>query len=241
MVEVFGSVLQFVFGSNSWLATTLISMLPIIELKGAIPIGVSSDFWGEHALTSSQALVCGLVGSSLVVPILALVFMPILKWMKSTKIFIKISTKIEQKIAKSSSKINKEIETKQFRKKTILKMIGIFIFVADPFPFTGVWTGTCVGIAIGLTFWQTVISVVLGNIVAGTLVTTVCSIFPNFSTMLFFVMIGIILLICLIALIKYLIRKKLKQEQLVIDNDILLEEKSVQKLNNKLVSDEQIK
>ena len=89
MIEVFSKILTTLFGSNSWLATIFISMFPIIELKGAIPVGMSYDFWGNNALNSTQAYLCSLVGSSIIVPILALVFMPILKWMKSTKIFKK--------------------------------------------------------------------------------------------------------------------------------------------------------
>ena len=207
MVEVFSNILTSLFGSNSWLATIFISMFPIIELKGAIPVGMSHDFWGNNALNSTQAYLCSLLGSSIVVPILALIFMPILKWMKSTKIFKKISQLIETKIKKSSTKINEKVDAQRSKKKTVLKMLGIFLFVADPFPFTGVWTGTCVGLAIGLSFWQTVLSIILGNLVAGTLVMFVCSVFPQFTTILFFVMLAIVLLVLVVMIVKTLASK----------------------------------
>lgn len=43
-----------VFGDNAALATVLISIVPIIELKGAIPFGMSTAFWGEHACRAAR-------------------------------------------------------------------------------------------------------------------------------------------------------------------------------------------
>ena len=207
MIEFLQNILTTIFVRPE-IATIIVSMFPIIELKGAIPIGMSKDFWGVNALSSSQAFLCSLIGSCLIVPILALVFKPIINWMKSTKLFHKLVGFIEGKIAKSSSKIERNSQkTTNSRKKIILKMLGIFVFVADPFPFTGVWTGTCIGIAIGLNFWQTVISVILGNVVSGLLVMFVCSAFPQFTTIVFFVMIGIIAAILLTGLIKCLLKR----------------------------------
>ena len=201
MAEFIGSIFSYIFGSQSWLATLLISMFPIIELKGAIPVGMSTDFWGEHALTSMQAFWFSLLGSCLVVPIIALIFTPIIKWMKTTKIFKKLATAIENKVNKSSEKLSSSNKT------TFLKMLGVFIFVAIPLPLTGVWTGTCIAVAIGLKFWQSVVSVVLGNIVAGLLVTFVCSIFPQFTTIIFLVVLAIVIVLLVVWIIKAFIQK----------------------------------
>lgn len=201
MAEFIGSIFSYVFGSQSWLATLLISMFPIIELKGAIPVGMSTDFWGEHALTSMQAFWFSLLGSCLVVPIVALIFTPIIKWMKTTKIFKKLATAIENKVNKSSEKLSSSNKT------TFLKMLGVFVFVAIPLPLTGVWTGTCIAVAIGLKVWQSVVSVVLGNIVAGLLVTFVCSIFPQFTTIIFLVVLAIVIVLLVVWIIKAFIQK----------------------------------
>lgn len=201
MAEFIGSIFSYVFGSQSWLATLLISMFPIIELKGAIPVGMSTDFWGEHALTSMQAFWFSLLGSCLVVPIVALIFTPIIKWMKTTKIFKKLATAIENKVNKSSEKLSSSNKT------TFLKMLGVFVFVAIPLPLTGVWTGTCIAVAIGLKVWQSVVSVVLGNIVAGLLVTFVCSIFPQFTTIIFLVVFAIVIVLLVVWIIKAFIQK----------------------------------
>ena len=48
-------------------------------------------------------------------------------------------------------------------------------------------------VAIGLKFWQTVLSVVLGNMVAGLIIATVCAVFPEFTTILFIIFLVFIL------------------------------------------------
>ena len=47
MAEFIGGIFSAIFGKHSIIATIIISMFPIIELKGAIPNGMSVDYWGE--------------------------------------------------------------------------------------------------------------------------------------------------------------------------------------------------
>ena len=211
MIDFFGRVFSVIFGGNSWLATIVIAMFPIIELKGAIPVGVSREFWGDNVLTEPQAFLFSLIGSCLVVPLIALLFTPILEYMKRTRVFKKTARVIEEKVQRSTARINTKTQDGG-RGKTILKMLGVFGFVAIPLPLTGVWTGTCIAVCLGLKFWQTIVSVVLGNIVAGLLVTTVCTIFPNFTSILFLIVLAIVIVLLLIMLIKVLTTKKTKEE-----------------------------
>ncbi len=212
MVEFIGKIFVQIFGSNSALATLIISMFPIVELKGAIPLGVSIDFWGDNALTETQAFIFSLIGSCLVVPIIALVFKPIINYMKQTKIFKRFALVIEEKVRSSSSKIITKSEDGGSKRKIILKMLGVLGFVAVPLPLTGVWTGTCIAVCLGLKFWQTVLSVVFGNIIAGFLITCVCSIFPNFTSILFLVVMAIVIVMLLIMIIKVVSSKRTKVE-----------------------------
>jgi hypothetical protein len=103
-------------------------------------------------------------------------------------------------------------------KKTWQKMLGVFLFVAVPLPLTGVWTGTCIAVAIGLKFWQTIVSVTAGNIVAGLIIVFVCSVFPQFTTILFYIIASIIIAMILVWLIKMLI-EKIKHQKVKADND----------------------
>lgn len=221
MSELIGSVFSFVFGSHSMIATILISMFPIIELKGAIPIGMSDVYWGEFALNGTEAFLFSLLGSSLVVPIIALIFTPILNWLKRARLFRRLGEYIDEKVKNHSAKINAKTDGESVvsNKKTFLKCLLIFGFVAIPVPLTGVWTGTCVAVAIGLKFWQTVLSVVLGNIVAGLIIVFVCSIFPEFTTILSIIFLAIVLVLAIIVVCKVLFSKKKvdNEKELVVE------------------------
>lgn len=211
MAEIVGKVFAFVFGSHSGIATLIISMFPIIELKGAIPIGMSVDYWGEFALSGEMALFLSLLGSSIVVPIIALIFTPILRWLKGTRIFCKVGEFIEEKVNTHSTQISGKLSSKDDtspNKKVLLKCLLIFMFVAVPLPLTGVWTGTCVAVAIGLNFWQACLSVILGNIVAGLIIMFVCSAFPMVTTILSLVFIFIVVVLLAVLMFKMFLHKK---------------------------------
>lgn len=209
MVELLGGLFSSIFGTHSILATIIISMFPLIELKGGIPVGMSVDFWGNYALSGTQAFLYALLGSCLVVPILALIFMPLINWLKRTKLFRKLGEILDEKVRGHSESIEEKADkNKSGKKKIIIKMLLIFAFVAVPLPLTGVWTGTCVAVAIGLKFWQTVVSVVAGNIVAGLIITFVCSVFPEFTTILFLIFLAIIVVMLVWGIIKLIIKKK---------------------------------
>lgn len=218
MAEIIGKLISFVFGNNSIIATVLISMFPIIELKGAIPIGMSTDYWGEFALNSNQAFLFSLLGSCLVVPVVALVFIPLLDWFKKTKIFRKLGDFLDRKVTKHSSKINKQVDDTKKNKKTLLKCLLIFGFVAVPLPLTGVWTGTCIAVVIGLKFWQTVLSVILGNVVAGLIIVFVCAVFPEIITILSIVFIAIVLIMVVMVVFKIFFSKNADTEEIKTEN-----------------------
>lgn len=209
MINFLGGFFVAIFGEQSWLATIIISMFPLVELKGGIPIGMSIDFWGDNALNGTMSFLFALLGSCLVVPILALVFSPIIAWLKRTKVFKKLGELIDEKVKNHSKTIEeKSDDEKSSAKKVWTKCLLLFAFVAVPLPLTGVWTGTCVGVAIGLKFWQTVVSVVLGNIVAGIIITTICAIFPQFTTILVLIFLAIIAIMIIYGIIKWLIAKR---------------------------------
>lgn len=209
MVGVLGNFFVSIFGNHPGIATVIISMFPLIELKGGIPVGMSEVFWGENVLNGTQSFLFAMLGSCLVVPIIALIFKPIVNWLKSTRLFRKIGDMIDNKVKNHSQSINEKTkDEKSATKKVWAKVLFIFGFVAVPLPLTGVWTGTCVAVAIGLNFWQTVLSCVLGNMVAGLIIVTVCVVFPQFTTILFLVFIVFILIVIVWTIVKNIINNK---------------------------------
>ena len=178
MVEAIQNFFSQLFGNNAILATILIAMVPIIEVKGAIPFGMSQALFGVHALGSFPAFLYALLGSSIIVPLLAIIYKPVINWLKGTKLFRKIGEKIEnrvnarkEKIGDKISQLNSADEKKRKRNITVIKILGVFSFVALPLPFTGVWTGTCLAVALGLSFTTICLVVIIANAISGLLVT----------------------------------------------------------------------
>ena len=208
MTELLHNLFASVFHNNVILATVIISILPVIELRGAIPFATNSGFWGSNALTNWTAFGWSWLGSSAVVPILALLFFPIINWLKKTRWFGKIAQGLENRIKNKSASIeNAEEKSKKFSKSYWKKMLAVFIFVAIPLPLTGVWTGTCVALFIGLDYLSTCCSVILGNAAAGLLITLILEFFPWLNNWLFYIFLGLIAVIFIYELIKFIIQK----------------------------------
>ena len=154
-----------------------------------------------------MAGVCGIIGSCLVVPILAMGFRPLIRWLKASNVFGKFAKRYEDKVSNRASKINNGIRSNSVLKQNILKMLAVFAFVAVPLPLTGVWTGTCIGVALGLKTWQTILAVIGGNVVASVLIMTVCVAFPQFTAMLLMIVLGIVTIMIIVGVIKIFISK----------------------------------
>ncbi|MCQ2386637.1 MAG: small multi-drug export protein [Clostridia bacterium] len=104
----------------------LLSMVPVLELRAAIPFGYALGL----PLGVNFAL-C-VLGNFLPVPFILLFIKRILQWMKGVKHLDKIALWLESKAEKNSSKVMKGVA------------LGLFLFVAIPFPGTGAWTGSLV-------------------------------------------------------------------------------------------------
>jgi len=203
-----GEILTAIFGSNSALAIVCVAMLPLLEVKGAIPLGVSAQLWGAAALNTWQAFGWALLGSSLVVPIIALLFTPIYNWLKTKKFFKTILDFIVGDVAKRSDDMKAETKNKSAGRVLWLKIAAIFLFVAFPVPLTGVWTGTCFAVLLGLNFWVICATVIAGNAVCGVIVTFVCQVFPQITDILFVVFVGLILVAVLAKVVSHIIKKR---------------------------------
>ena len=110
------------------------AMLPIIECRGAIPLGWALGLpWWQTGLFS-------IAGNLLPVPFILLFIRAILKWMAScrVKFFNRVSDWLNRKVEKHKGTIEK------------YSYWGVLIFVAVPLPGTGAWTGTLIASVLGL-------------------------------------------------------------------------------------------
>ena len=209
MTEFLHNLFVNVFGDNVILATILIATLPVVELRGAIPFATNSGFWGVNTMSNWTAFGWSLLGSSAIVPIIALLFIPIINWLKTTKLFGKLALAIENRVKDKTSNIeDANVKSAKFSKSYWKKVLAVFIFVAIPLPFTGVWTGTCVAVFIGLDYFTTCFTVIGGNVVAGLCIALILEFFPWLNNWLFYIFIILIIVIILYEVIKHLIKKK---------------------------------
>ena len=214
MAEFLHNLFATLFNDNVILATILISMIPIIEIRGAIPFATNTGFWQSLALNQWQAYGWGLLGSSFVVPIIALIFLPLINWLKKTKLFKKLAISIENRVKSKTEGIeNAEEKSGRFSKSYWKKILAVFIFVAVPLPLTGVWTGTCIAVFIGLDYISTCLTVISGNIVAGLLVTLILEFFPWLNDWLFYIFLILIVVVIIFEVVKHFIIKHKAQKE----------------------------
>ena len=131
-------------------------MAPVIELKGAMPVGLAAG------LGVWETFAAALLGSCLPAPIVMLVIKRFLNWADTCKIgFLqKFAQFLHRKIEKGKS--NKTFQTSV--------LLGLFIFVAIPLPTTGVWTGSMIAGTLDLPMRKALPVIVLGNTIAGLII-----------------------------------------------------------------------
>lgn len=150
---------------QSWLIVALSSMIPLIELKGAIPVGVSlgMNIW--------QSAGVAYLGSTLIVIPIFFLLIPVFGLLKRIPFIRTFINKLEALLKNKAEKLAKKSKGNADAVARRILMIGLFIFVAVPLPITGVWTGTAIAVFLGMKFKDSVLPLAAGNLVAGTLIT----------------------------------------------------------------------
>ena len=138
---------------SKYLAIFFISMVPLIELRGAIPV---SQFW-DLPLVSSY-IVC-IVGNMLPVPVIYLFARRFLEWGQDKKLIGGICRFFLTKGAVAREKLEAKAGNGLF--------IALMLFVGIPLPGTGAWTGTLAASLLGMSFKKTVAAVMCGVVMVG--------------------------------------------------------------------------
>lgn len=136
-----------------YLVVFFVSMVPLIELRGAIPIAVGLG------LPKLISFIIAIIGNMLPVPIIYLFSRKVLEWGKDKKYIGKFFTWCLLKGEKGGKKLLAKAGKGLY--------VALFMFVAIPFPGTGAWTGTLAASILDLDFTKTIISVMAGVLLAG--------------------------------------------------------------------------
>lgn len=133
------------------------SMIPIIELRGAIPLGagLGLPWWQSYFLS--------VLGNMLPVPFILLLIKTVIAWMSRSRVnfFNKIANFLLKRVEKRRDQIEK------------YSFWGVCFFVAVPLPVTGAWTGSLVAAMIDMKFWKALLSCLFGVMIAGVIMTLI--------------------------------------------------------------------
>ena len=135
----------------------IISALPIVELRGAIPVAINL-----FHLPWYEALGISIIGNMLPVPFLLLFFESLLKLINRTETGRKLSGWFLKRTRQRAKVVER------------YKRIGLMLFVAIPLPWTGAWTGSIIAFLLGIKFSRALLSITYGVVIAGAIVVCLC-------------------------------------------------------------------
>lgn len=138
---------------KNYLIIFLISMVPLIELRGAIPVSQAMQ------LPIIPSYIICILGNMIPVPIIYLFARKFLEWGQDKKIIGGICRFFLEKGTKAGAKLQEKASRGIF--------LALLLFVGIPLPGTGAWTGTLAASFLNMKFKQTVIAVMLGVLLAG--------------------------------------------------------------------------
>lgn len=141
---------------NADLAVFVLGLLPISEVRGAIPAGLALG------LPLKKVLLLSIIGN--VIPVIPMLFLfePVSKRLRKLRIFKKFFDWFFERTKKKADIIQK------------YEALGLAIFVGIPLPMTGAWTGCVAATMFKMKFRYAFISIIAGILMAAAIVTAVC-------------------------------------------------------------------
>ena len=138
------------------LLTFLVAMVPVVELRGAIPFGV------VRGLNLWTAIIASVLGNLVPVPFIILFIRKIFAWMRAQMPKLDgLVTRMEKKAEKNRAAVEK------------YAIWGLAILVAIPLPGTGAWTGALVAAMMEMRLKRAFPAIVIGVVIAGVIVSIV--------------------------------------------------------------------
>ena len=135
-----------------YLHILILSMIPITELRGAIPIGIAMD------LNPVGVYIASVIGSTLVSIPLVLCFRHIINFLRHKSLFLGLIKKVDNKIDRGMKKMKN------------VSILGIILFVGIPLPTTGTWTASAIASILHMRLKDAFLGVLIGNMMAGIIV-----------------------------------------------------------------------
>ncbi len=186
-----------------WVAVLLVSMIPTLESKIAIPLAMNTAIWGEMALSPFLSFLVATLGS--IVPCYIVMFFT--RYFKSKTTGFLHNKHFSKYITKSA-----KIENS---KNKFSKYLGLACFTAVPLPLTGVWSASLIAGLTNLNIHLSFMSISIGAMISSAVITILCCLFNN--SVGFILLASLILIVVftvsniMFTLFKSLKSKKMKQ------------------------------
>jgi len=154
LLQTFGEIL---LRFRKELSVLLLAMVPLVELRGSILLGLSP----AYNLSWEETFFFSVLGNMLPVPFIILFVRKVFQFLKRYPFFEKMIDKIEKKTMVKANKMAR------------LSAFGLFVFVAIPLPGTGAWTGSLIAVLLDIRLRYALPAIYLGVLVAGFIMTGV--------------------------------------------------------------------
>ncbi|MBO4338217.1 MAG: small multi-drug export protein [Lachnospiraceae bacterium] len=138
---------------KQYLWVFIVSMVPLIEIRGAVPIGT------KMGLPLLNVMIVAVIGNMLPVPVIYFFARRVLEWGKDKPVIGKFFTFCLEKGKKGGEKLTEKAGRGLF--------VALLLFVGIPLPGTGAWTGTLAASILDMGFKKSVTAVMLGVVLAG--------------------------------------------------------------------------
>lgn len=149
------NIIEFLEWLPPWAVVIFISIIPFVELRGAIPVALfvyNMPWWDAYFLA--------VIGNMIPVPIILRYLGNVERWLRKWNRWDRFFTKLYSKTrARADEKIKR------------YEAIGVMFFVAIPLPFTGAWTGSLIAYLFDIKFKRALLVVFAGVLIAGVIVT----------------------------------------------------------------------
>jgi len=225
-----------VFGGNPAIATVCIALLPVVELRGAIPFGTSEKLFGFDALGIWSALLLGVLSCIFVASVLLLLLRPVFEVLKKIKGFNKVIFYLEEKFVKKANKVcgndkrknekvlakngyvygmrnSEQVEKKAQKKAMRRQLLFIVLFASVPLPLTGVWTASAVAVFLGLPYLRSLLAISVGTMISGLIMVGVTLMFGQNAAYLFHAFVILAVLVLVGLCLRSLLRRRVVQLQ----------------------------
>lgn len=180
----------------------VLSMVPVIELRGAIPLGIAMD------LNPIYLYITCLIGSSIVAVPVVLVFRQLIEYLRHRKYFNIIIRWVDKKIEGRVKKLK------------AVSIIGLILFVGVPLPTTGSWSAAALASIFKMRIKDALIGVFIGNAIAGIIMLAV-SLHIAEGISVKTIIISMIIMI-LTSFIYFKIKKNKIKEEYNLEDDIYI-------------------